>query len=75
MPARRLRIHFIPAAGAEIGNIYTADFEACLQERPCPRAACDCHIGYVHLEELNLDSVFGNGILERIPAYVSAIGR
>jgi hypothetical protein len=57
------------------------------RERPCPRAACDCHIGYVHLEELGLDAVFGDDILVRIPmdvpernaadvsTYVSATGR
>ncbi|MDJ0733187.1 MAG: STM4011 family radical SAM protein [Nostocaceae cyanobacterium] len=58
------RCHFIKE---EIGNIYDADWERNLQERPCVNATCHCHIGYVHLEYLELDKVFGGGILERIP--------
>ena len=27
-----------------------------------------CHIGYVHLDELELYPVFGEGVLERVPA-------
>ena len=33
----------------------------------CPATACDCHIGYVHLEPLGLYDVFTGGVLERIP--------
>ena len=72
------RCHFVPAA---IGNLYAPDFKRCLVERPCPRPACACHIGYVHMEDLGLDALFGDGILERIPdpaalaGYVSAMGR
>lgn len=41
------------------------------QRRAVPRsrrpAACDCHIGYVHLETLPLYDVFAGGVLERVP--------
>jgi MoaA/NifB/PqqE/SkfB family radical SAM enzyme len=59
------RCHFIPEP---IGNIYEPDFEAALVERPCTNDTCSCHIGYVHLDHLRLDRVFGAGIIERIPA-------
>jgi MoaA/NifB/PqqE/SkfB family radical SAM enzyme len=58
------RCHFIEA---EVGNIYDAGFEATLQREPCPAASCRCHIGYVHMDDLGLDEVFGEGLLERIP--------
>jgi MoaA/NifB/PqqE/SkfB family radical SAM enzyme len=58
------RCHFIRAP---IGNIYDEGFERALVERPCTNATCGCHIGYVHLDHLGLESVFGEGILERIP--------
>lgn len=58
------RCHFIDAP---IGNIYEPGFEGALFERPCSNEACRCHIGYVHLDYLELDRVFGAGILERIP--------
>lgn len=59
------RCHFVKEV---IGNIYEPGFEASLRPRPCPAETCGCHIGYVHLEELGLDAVFGEGLLERIPA-------
>ena len=59
------RCHFIKAP---IGNIYQLGLEKALYTRPCSTETCGCHIGYVHLESLQLDAVFGNGILERIPA-------
>jgi MoaA/NifB/PqqE/SkfB family radical SAM enzyme len=58
------RCHFIPES---IGNIYDANFEESLFPRTCPNQVCRCHIGYVHFEELNLDRVYGDRILERIP--------
>ena len=58
------RCHFLEAP---IGNIYEPDFESCLKPRSCPKAICGCHLGYVHLEELGMDKVFGEGLLERIP--------
>jgi MoaA/NifB/PqqE/SkfB family radical SAM enzyme len=59
------RCHFIKTP---IGNLYDANFEQCLTERSCTNTTCHCHIGYVHMPELHLDEVFGDGILERIPA-------
>lgn len=59
------RCHFVSKV---IGNIYAPNFEQALRPRPCPNEACGCHIGYVHLERLHMDRLFGNGILERIPA-------
>jgi hypothetical protein len=58
------RCHFVPGP---IGNLYDPEFAAALLERPCPLATCECHIGYVHLDELRLGEIFGSGILERIP--------
>ncbi|KAF3884887.1 MULTISPECIES: STM4011 family radical SAM protein [Nostocales] len=58
------RCHFIKEP---IGNIYDPKFEEALYDRPCTNTTCHCHIGYVHLEYLQLDKVFGNSILERIP--------
>lgn len=58
------RCHFIKTP---IGNIYDPDFETCLTERPCANDTCGCHIGYAHLDRLQLYDEFGDGVLERIP--------
>lgn len=58
------RCHFVDEV---IGNLYDPDFERALRPRVCPNDTCGCHIGYVHLEPLALDEVYGDGILERIP--------
>ncbi|MEU4084087.1 STM4011 family radical SAM protein [Streptomyces aureus] len=58
------RCHFVPT---EIGRLYDGSYRAALVPRPCPLAACDCHIGYVHLETLPLYDVFAGGVLERVP--------
>jgi len=58
------RCHFIKEP---IGNLYDRNFAQGLFDRPCSNATCHCHIGYVHLEYLQLDRVFGDSILERIP--------
>jgi MoaA/NifB/PqqE/SkfB family radical SAM enzyme len=58
------RCHFIREP---IGNLYAADFERCLVERPCVNDTCGCHIGYVHLNRLGLYETFGDGVLERVP--------
>jgi len=66
------RCHFIAES---VGNIYEPGWEAALRPRPCSKATCHCHIGYVHLEYLELDKVYGAGLLERVPvadALVSA---
>ncbi|MFN6564761.1 MAG: STM4011 family radical SAM protein [Nostoc sp. ChiSLP01] len=58
------RCHFIKEP---IGNIYDLQWETALGERPCTNQTCHCHIGYVNLDYLKMDRVFGSGILERIP--------
>ncbi len=50
-----------------IGNIYEPNFAEALTPRPCTAMTCGCHIGYVHLEYLELEKVFRTGILERNP--------
>jgi MoaA/NifB/PqqE/SkfB family radical SAM enzyme len=59
------RCHFV---GDILGSINDPEWTACLQERFCPNETCGCHIGYVNLDHLGLDRVFGDGLLERIPA-------
>ena len=59
------RCHFIREP---IGNIYAPNFADALRERLCTNRTCGCHIGYVHMDELKLYQVFGDGVLERIPA-------
>ncbi len=54
-----------------LGNLYEASFASTLRPRPCPAPTCGCHIGYVHLEALGLEQVFGDGILERVPRQAS----
>jgi MoaA/NifB/PqqE/SkfB family radical SAM enzyme len=58
------RCHFIKEP---LGNIYNPNFADSLRERPCSNDTCGCHIGYVHLDRLNLYDTFGDGVLERIP--------
>lgn len=58
------RCHFVRAP---LGNIYTDDLAALLTPTPCPNATCHCHIGYVHMPDLELYDVFGDDVLARIP--------
>ncbi|MFE4547479.1 STM4011 family radical SAM protein [Streptomyces sp. NPDC056785] len=58
------RCHFVRT---ELGNLYDGSYRSALAPRPCPLTACDCHIGYVHLETLPLYDVFAGGVLERVP--------
>lgn len=58
------RCHFVDQV---LGNIHDPDWKSALQPRLCSRGFCDCHIGYVHLKELDLYSVYQDGVLERIP--------
>jgi hypothetical protein len=58
------RCHFIKDP---IGNFYDAEWRESLKPRPCTNADCHCHIGYVHLDYLELDKVFATGLLERVP--------
>ncbi len=58
------RCHFI---SDPIGNLYEAGWRDVLTPRPCTNDNCHCHIGYVHLDYLELDKVFATGLLERVP--------
>ena len=58
------RCHFIKDV---IGNIYAESFESCLTPKRCEALTCGCHIGYIHLESPELEQVFGDQALERIP--------
>jgi MoaA/NifB/PqqE/SkfB family radical SAM enzyme len=58
------RCHFI---AEPIGNLYDDDWQRALAPRTCSQVDCHCHIGYVHLDHLELDKVFAGGLLERIP--------
>lgn len=62
------RCHFVDEP--PLGNIYRDgnQFSGKLQPQACPNQTCGCHIGYVHLKTMGLDKVYGDGILERIPA-------
>ena len=66
------RCHFIPEP---IGNIYEEGFWSSLSETPCSADVCHCHIGYVHMPELELYERFGEGVLERIPEGYPGSGR
>jgi MoaA/NifB/PqqE/SkfB family radical SAM enzyme len=57
------RCHFVKET---IGNIYDENFKDNLFPRLCTNATCGCHIGYVHMHHLNLDSVYKDKLLERI---------
>lgn len=58
------RCHFI---SDPIGNIYEPDWQRALAPRACSQIDCHCHIGYVHLDYLELGKVFATGLLERVP--------
>lgn len=59
------RCHFIDT---KIGNLYQEDIFSLLSPSGCTNETCGCHIGYVYLEERELDRLFGANMLERIPA-------
>ncbi|MBQ1081198.1 STM4011 family radical SAM protein [Nocardiopsis sp. B62] len=59
------RCHFVDTP---LGNLYDGSFADGLGPSPCPLTSCDCHIGYVHLETLDLYDVFRGGVVERVPA-------
>lgn len=57
------RCHFIPHVR---GNLYTDPLPDLLRADGCPRPLCDCHIGYVQLDELGASQVYGAGLLHRV---------
>jgi hypothetical protein len=58
------RCHFVKEP---IGNLYEAGWERALAPRACTALDCHCHIGYAHLDYLELGKVFATGLLERVP--------
>jgi len=58
------RCHFV---GEVLGNLYEPDFARVLKPRLCPNESCGCHIGYIHRPQLQLERLYGDGLLERIP--------
>lgn len=58
------RCHFIESP---LGNIYERDVRELLAPRLCSRASCECHIGYIHLTELQTADLYRDGLLARIP--------
>ncbi len=62
------RCHFVKQV---VGNLHDDTFPANRARTACPNPTCGCHIGYVHLERLGLNAVYGDGLLERIPVRAS----
>jgi hypothetical protein len=58
------RCHFIKS---RLGNLYQDEFPQFLQPRVCTKSSCGCYIGYIHLKPLELETKYGEGLLERIP--------
>lgn len=58
------RCHFVKTP---LGNLYQDDLDTILRPRACPNHNCGCHIGYVHLPDLQLQETYADGLLERIP--------
>ena len=58
------RCHFLKDP---IGNLYEPTWRDALAPRACTAVDCHCHIGYVHLDYLELGKVFATGLLERVP--------
>jgi MoaA/NifB/PqqE/SkfB family radical SAM enzyme len=56
--------HFIKK---KLGNIYRDNINEVLAPKLCINSECRCYIGYMNLEELQLEKVYGNRILERVP--------
>lgn len=57
------RCHFIKY---KIGNIYQHSFADYLQPRTCTNTHCGCHIGYIHLQKLQLYPLYGENLLARM---------
>ncbi|MFF2019250.1 STM4011 family radical SAM protein [Paenibacillus sp. NPDC058177] len=50
-----------------IGNLYRDGLEVLSAKRACRMNVCDCYIGYIHMPHLELQEIYGSGLLERIP--------
>lgn len=58
------RCHFIKHS---IGNLYKDKLVDILKSKPCPNKLCECYLGYMHLKQNDLYTLFGERFLERIP--------
>lgn len=59
------RCHFVDSI---IGNLYRDNIWDRLGRQTCPNRTCGCHIGYVYRDEFQLERLYGDNLLERIPA-------
>jgi MoaA/NifB/PqqE/SkfB family radical SAM enzyme len=59
------RCHFVREPIAQLYE--PGSLDRALAPRACPNDTCGCHIGYVHLDELELYRSFAGGVLERSP--------
>lgn len=62
--------HFINQV---LGNLYETDIQELLKPSRCSKETCGCHIGYIHLDELQLYDTYGKGLMERIPKTYQSI--
>lgn len=51
-----------------IGHLYRDGLEVLSEERPCKMKKCGCYIGYIHMPQLTMNQIYGDGLLERVPA-------
>lgn len=49
-----------------IGHLYRDGLTGLTRARACAMPSCGCYIGYIHMPELELEGVYGDGLLERI---------
>lgn len=61
--------HFV---ARDLGNLYDGSFFARRSRMACPNTICDCFIGYVQREDLQVAREFAQGPLERVPATLTA---
>ncbi len=50
-----------------LGNLYQQPLTTLARQRPCDRASCDCYIGNINLNGLEMARHYGDHILARIP--------
>ena len=58
------RCHFIKN---KIGNIYKNDLNDIKKAEPCTNTECRCYIGYLNLKALQLENIYKENLLVRIP--------
>lgn len=58
------RCHFVSEV---LANIYEEGWASALSPRRCPQMTCGCYIGYIHRPELELERLYGEDLLARIP--------